>query len=772
MKRLIYLLVPALMAAILAAGCTKDNTERSKTFSLSPSTVTIPLGGGTYTTTLSDAAGSWTATPDDDYDWLTLSPTSGISGTTITITADENLGEARTATYTFDATKHDPITLTINQSGDTAMASFEGEEVVANPTEWDGTKRAKITYQALTYSFYDSDGDKIGDFNGLTSKLDYLDEMGVSAIWISPIHPSSSYHGYDVLDYTAINEDLGTEDDLQNLITSAKNRDIKIYLDYVLNHSASKHPWFLDAAANKEDSEYYDYYAFSYDPASDIAAGKIAQITTEGSAGYDSGQWFSAAAGAGAEGYYTFTLNWSSTPTVTVTEAGEADVDVNTDPATDKFLYYGEEVCVPFNKTSNSSVYEVTVDLETDWGFLIRTSSTSWSAGTKYGGPDNQTIITIGTPFTLYVSTSSFDPSNIQFTVPLQFHSHLWTDWFADFNYGAATDASSSGAFKDLASSGDKWVNMGVAGMRLDAVKHIYHNANSNENPTFLKQWYDRMNETYKATGASDEFYMVGEQMSEPNEVAPYYYGIPALFEFAFWWRLSDAINNSKGCYFADNITGYQSQYAAYRSDYVEPTKLSNHDENRAGEDLGRNLNKMKLAGAVLLTAGGQPFVYQGEELGYYGSKDSGDEYVRTPIMWDKSGSQLASGYLSGKIDYDMLTSNISVEAQEASSGSILNLYRTFGKLRNTYPALAYGTMSVHPYYNDNTNYTPIAAWYLECDEGKVLVVHNFGASSLTLSDLGEDLSKPIGLNGSAKVSSDHTVLCLGGYSSVVFDLE
>ena len=76
-----------------------------------------------------------------------------------------------------------------------------------------GEKKGSISYQLLIYSFADSDGDGIGDFNGITQHLDYLDALGVSAIWLSPAHPADSYHGYDVTDYAALNPDYGTEAD-------------------------------------------------------------------------------------------------------------------------------------------------------------------------------------------------------------------------------------------------------------------------------------------------------------------------------------------------------------------------------------------------------------------------------------------------------------------------------------------------------------------------------------------------------------------------------
>ena len=91
-----------------------------------------------------------------------------------------------------------------------------------------------------------------------------------------------------------------------------------------------------------------------------------------------------------------------------------------------------------------------------------------------------------------------------------------------------------------------------------------------------------------------------------------YYRGLPALFEFTFWYKLKWALQNGIGCYFVKDILDAQSLYAPYRSDYIEATKLSNHDEDRTGSDLGQSVEKMKVAAAVLLTAQGSPYIYQG----------------------------------------------------------------------------------------------------------------------------------------------------------------
>lgn len=312
-----------------------------------------------------------------------------------------------------------------------------------------------------------------------------------------------------------------------------------------------------------------------------------------------------------------------------------------------------------------------------------------------------------------------------------------------------------------------------VSADKVNAVKHIYHNAYNDENPTFLKKFYDRMNETYKAAGGEGDFYMVGEMLDEADKAAPYYRGLPALFEFTFWYKLKWALQNGIGCYFVKDILDVQPLYAQYRSDYIEATKLSNHDEDRTGSDLGQSVEKMKVAAAVLLTAQGAPYIYQGEELGYWGTKSNGDEYVRAPILWDKAGNELASGSLSGKIDMQMLTAAISVEAQADDDGSLLNLYRTFARLRNTYPVLAQGKMVKHPVYNDgNTSQQSIAAWYRELDGERMLVVHNFGREEqiLTLTDQPD---KAVGVSGEVKLQRGDasSKLLMGAWSSVVFTL-
>jgi glycosidase len=119
-----------------------------------------------------------------------------------------------------------------------------------------------VSYEVFVHAFADSDGDGIGDLRGLTQKLDYLNDLGIGAIWMMPIHPSPTYHKYDVTDYRAIHPDYGTMEDFEELIREAHARDIRIILDLVINHSSSEHPWFKEAIADTT-SHFYGFYQFA-----------------------------------------------------------------------------------------------------------------------------------------------------------------------------------------------------------------------------------------------------------------------------------------------------------------------------------------------------------------------------------------------------------------------------------------------------------------------------------------------------------------------------
>ncbi len=126
--------------------------------------------------------------------------------------------------------------------------------------------KMRTYYQIFPYSFADSNGDGIGDINGIIAKLDYIESLGYDGLWLTPVHQSTTYHKYDVVDYYSIDKQFGTIEDYDRLVDECHKRGMTILLDLVINHTSSEHEWFeLSAHAfmrNLTDSEYYGFYNF------------------------------------------------------------------------------------------------------------------------------------------------------------------------------------------------------------------------------------------------------------------------------------------------------------------------------------------------------------------------------------------------------------------------------------------------------------------------------------------------------------------------------
>ncbi|WP_256742255.1 alpha-amylase family glycosyl hydrolase, partial [Cronobacter sakazakii] len=117
-----------------------------------------------------------------------------------------------------------------------------------------------VVYQIYPRSFMDANGDGVGDLAGIISKLDYLQQLGINLIWLSPVYKSPmDDNGYDISDYDDIAAEFGTMAEMEQLIQEAKARDIYILMDLVVNHTSDEHPWFIEAKKGK-DNPYRDFY--------------------------------------------------------------------------------------------------------------------------------------------------------------------------------------------------------------------------------------------------------------------------------------------------------------------------------------------------------------------------------------------------------------------------------------------------------------------------------------------------------------------------------
>ena len=170
---------------------------------------------------------------------------------------------------------------TMTEVSSEAMETEKESEVVTQAVVYDYNQELNIIddnyrnyYEIFVYSFYDSDGDGIGDLNGVIEKLDYVQDMGFNGIWLMPIMPSTTYHKYDVTDYYAIDTEYGNMEDFEKLVEECHKRGIRLIIDFVMNHSSSKHPWFVeaceylktlpaDAQIDTSLCPYVDYYHFT-----------------------------------------------------------------------------------------------------------------------------------------------------------------------------------------------------------------------------------------------------------------------------------------------------------------------------------------------------------------------------------------------------------------------------------------------------------------------------------------------------------------------------
>ena len=133
-------------------------------------------------------------------------------------------------------------------------------QTLARPAKADPWWKHALIYEIYPRSFQDSNGDGVGDLNGITQRLDYLKDLGVDAIWLSPIYPSPQVDfGYDVSNYEAIDPQYGTMADFDHLVAEAKKRNLRIIMDMVMNHTSDQHPWFIESASSRTNPK-RDWY--------------------------------------------------------------------------------------------------------------------------------------------------------------------------------------------------------------------------------------------------------------------------------------------------------------------------------------------------------------------------------------------------------------------------------------------------------------------------------------------------------------------------------
>ncbi|MDE7329797.1 MAG: hypothetical protein K2N30_01705 [Clostridia bacterium] len=517
----------------------------------------------------------------------------------------------------------------------------------------EGWEENSVGYQIFIASFADSDGDGMGDLQGVISKLDYLEDLGVDTLWLTPFQQSNSYHGYDIMDYFSVDPRFGTLNDYRELVYKAHQRGMKVLMDFVLNHTSPSNPWFI----------------------------KSQNLVKE---------------------------------TVKLPDGSEKEIDYR------NFYTWQNEEYV-------SSLPE---DKQKQW-FKDANG---------------------------YYFYSSFGSSMPEL----------------NFDYQATRDAILEVALY--------WMSFGLDGFRLDAVKHIYMANESRDSSSWVVEDGDYSFDMNKDANFFMEFnaklkasypnaLLVGENFNgDPIKLAGLYGGMDSQFNFNWYYDATYALTQiANGQSVADNAKKVMSQYGAaqfdfslFREDYIDGVFTSNHDVQRArdklyGTDTGVPLtskigdaawtaseNLSKLWAGMSLTVPGITWIYNGDEIGMFGTKadnpegdGSGheDRWYRQPMKWTTAleGSSYNCNYPIGFNNYVMTWDSLNAQLhgaaeQSAEENSILNAYKAFIKIRKENPVLARGKVVNH--YTTGS----IICYSVQDGESEILVYVNAGTAD-TLSN-------------------------------------
>lgn len=320
---------------------------------------------------------------------------------------------------------------------------------------------------------------------------------------------------------------------------------------------------------------------------------------------------------------------------------------------------------------------------------------------------------------------------------------------------------------RTMISIGRFWLCKGVDGFRLDAAKHIFDKTQKdNHSLTIMRESAGWWSEYRRGIDAVDPHaYLVGEVSGNHYRYdAPFVKPLNAVFDFPLAARLVKSVKSGYDAHIARALVHMQHVYRQAAGHYVmDAPFLSNFDQQRVMTDLHGNIDRMKVAAAMLLTLPGNPYVYYGEEIGMRGTKP--DPLDREPMRWNVSPA--ARGETTWEAPPAGLHEQVSVQAEQNNADSLLNRYRELIHWRMDIAPLRDGRAGVY-----TTPDPALTAWRLSDRQGSVLVLHNLSGKPQRLSLHGVDgLRYPTLLRAtSARTALHGNVLNLPAYSSAVLE--
>lgn len=490
------------------------------------------------------------------------------------------------------------------------------------PTSPDFLENVDACYQVFPYSFADSNDDGIGDLNGITENLDYFSEiLDIDCIWLNPIHPSPTYHKYDVTNYYGIDRQFGTMADFETLIDEAEAKGIRVLMDLVINHTSSQHPWFINASIGNE-ATYRNWYVWN---------------TLEDRTKFpDRTGWYL------KNGVYYFASFWSEMP------------ELNFD---------------------NPAVRD-----------------------------EIKNILTF-------------------------------------------------------------WLEKGVSGFRIDAAKHIYDTKEYPAGTPTLKENINYFREfNYHVKQVNPDAFVIGEvYTSGSSYVSNFFEGMDSAFNFEFAEILITALQSNAQLNLIDKMITAQTNFANKKQQPLDSVFLTNHDQNRIADQVGLNINKMKLASQILMTMPGIAWMYYGEEIGMSGMKP--DNNIRQPFKWGE-----------GRIDYTT-QGGTSIGAwsgynstlpgmteQLLDENSLLSTYIEMIKVRNENKVLSRGLIS-----EINHSRSELLVYVLTYQNQSVLVVHNLTPNDVTIN---HNLASYSIVHSTHTQNLSNTSFTFTGYSTLILSVN
>jgi glycosidase len=572
-----------------------------------------------------------------------------------------------------------------------------------------------VFYEVFVRSFQDSNNDGIGDFKGLTSRLDDLKALGVNALWLMPINPSPSYHGYDVTDYKNINPQYGTLADFDAFIKAAHDKGFRVILDWVANHTSSLHPWFL--ASQNPNSAKRNWY-----------------------------QWRDSNPGWGqpwsGNGNTWHRISASSSPNSlkvifpgTIQGAlGAKDWNPNGEETRALEVSPGVYELVLMLPKGH---YEYKVALNGSWAENYGAGAQKDGANINLEVANDNTIVkfvyhsssheimdSINNPD--LVQAPSSVPPRPSFADALYYYSAFW-EGMPDLNW---RNPEVKAAMNDGAKF---WLERGVDGFRIDAMRYVVEGENDNKPDSPATLAWTRDFSSF-VRGIKPDAMIVGEVWTDTETVAKYFQngaGEQMGFNFLLQKTIAEAVNSLS----REGIDAVLSRVAkSYSSEAVDAIFTTNHDLDRP---LYFGAGRYRVAASLLLTLPGTPFLYYGDEIGMKNGAQGGDEAKRTPMRWDSS---MGAGFSSAKpwTDFATQDANISVKTQRETKGSLWNFYANMIKIRQANTALRVG--GFEPLTTDKR----IMAFVRYVNNQAVIVVINLDSDpqKLKLNFMGSRLEK------------------------------